>query len=97
MTELYDIPKRLKRKNGLFGTIKPLDLGIAIGLIVVGAIFLIAMQNLVGIFIVLVFGGIAYFGFIFKDNYDENFREKFARQLEYIKSQKIYYYYRGTK
>lgn len=97
MNDLYDIPKRLKRKNGFFGSILPIDIGISAGLMFVGFMFIMTLSNIVGIAIMGVCAAIAYFGFIFKDQYDENMRIKFMRMLKFTKSQKTYYYYRGTK
>ena len=94
MKYTYEIPPKLVKKNGFFGTISNYDIGMSAGLAAIGFQAMLILQNLVGMVILLLCGASAYLFFIFQDRYGENNRIKIKRRKEYRRKQKRFYFYR---
>ena len=90
----YEIPPKLVKKNGYFGTISNYDIGMSAGLAAIGFLTMLILQNLLGMVILLLCGASAYLFFIFQDRYGENNRIKIKRRKEYRRKQKRFYFYR---
>ena len=97
MNNLYEIPKRLKKRNGILGTIELIDGAATLACGGFGFLLAILCGNMIGVLGLVISLAVGYFIFLLKDRYDENYRVKFLRQMDYMKRQKLYYYYRGTK
>ena len=67
MKYIYEIPPKLVKKNGFFGTISNYDIGMAAALAAAGFLAMLILQNLVGMVILLLCGASAYLFFIFQD------------------------------
>ena len=94
MKYIYEIPPKLVKKNGFFGTISNYDIGMSAGLAAIGFLTMLILQNLLGMVILLLCGASAYLFFIFQDRYGENNRIKIKRRKEYRRKQKRFYFYR---
>ena len=94
MKYTYEMPPKLVKKNGFFGTISNYDIGMAAGLAAIGFLIMLILQNLLGMVILLGCGAVAYVMFIFQDRYGENNRVKMKRRKEYRRKQKRFYFYR---
>ena len=92
MKYTYEIPPKLVKKNGFFGTISNYDIGMSAGLAAIGFLTMLIrtsykmMERCSGIF--------AYIFFIFQDRYGENNRIKLKRMKGYRRKQKRFYFYR---
>ncbi len=94
MKYTYEIPPKLVKKNGIFGTISNYDIGMSAALAAAGFLAMLILQNLLGMVILLLCGASAYLFFIFQDRYGENNRIKIKRRKEYRRKQKRFYFYR---
>lgn len=93
----WDIPKRLKKKEGFAGTISNKDLLYTAISAVIGILLVVLSGGgLLGIVGLVACGVFAYFMFIMKDAYGDNARVKLLRSQQFRKKQNLYYYYRGT-
>lgn len=90
----YEIPPKLVKKNGFFGTISNYDIGMSVLLAAIGFLAMLIFQNLFGMVMLLVCGATAYLLFIFQDKYGENNRIKIKRRKQYKSKQKRFYFYR---
>ena len=90
----YEIPPKLVKKNGFFGTVSNYDIGMSVVLAAVGFLTMLILQSLLGMIILLLCGGAAYLFFIFQDKYGENNRVKMKRRKQYRLKQKRFYFYR---
>ena len=94
MKYTYEIPPKLVKKNGFFGTISNYDIGMAAALAAAGFLAMLILQNLLGMVILLLCGASAYLFFIFQARYGENNRIKIKRRKEDRRKQKRFYFYR---
>ena len=62
----YEIPPKLVKKNGYFGTISNYDIGMSAGLAAIGFLTMLILQNLLGMVILLLCGASAYLFFLFR-------------------------------
>ena len=90
----YEIPPKLVKKNGFFGTISNYDIGMSVLLAAIGFLAMLIFQNLFGMLLLLICGAVAYLLFIFQDKYGENNRIKIKRRKQYKSKQKRFYFYR---
>ena len=90
----YEIPPKLVKKNGFFGTIYNYDIGMSVLLAAIGFLAMLIFQNLFGMVLLLICGAVAYLLFIFQDKYGENNRIKIKRRKQYKSKQKRFYFYR---
>lgn len=99
MKVIYDIPPRLKTKKGLAGDYENKDIAYAGGLGLAGAIsvFTIGKINMVlGLSILAICVGLAWFLFLNPYKYGESFRIWFGRYKKFNSSQKLYYFRRTS-
>lgn len=94
MNVLFQIPPRIKKKNGLFGTAKTVDIVYAVAFALAGLIIMFLTGSWIGAFIMISMIGFAYLFFIMPDKYGENLRIKYARARKFKRQQKRFLYYR---
>lgn len=93
----WDVPKRLKKKEGFFGTIGYKDVGYTAIFAGIGVLIaVITGGSIWGLLLLVMFGAGGYLLFIMKDAYGENARMKYERAMKAGRKQKLFYYYRGT-
>ena len=92
----YDIPPRLKRKKGLFGTFETVDVLMTGLLGAIGLILTFVIGNVLGLLMLLIFGGGGAALFLMPYKFNMNGRTWLKHIMAFSKSQKIYYFVRGT-
>ncbi|MDO4500673.1 MAG: hypothetical protein Q4B60_05290 [Erysipelotrichaceae bacterium] len=97
MNYLFDVPPRLVKKKGVFGQLENTDI-IAVSLLgIIGFLSAVIIPGLWGISILGISILTAWILFIQPMKYGDNARVWIKRMRKYSKSQKLYYFYRGTR
>lgn len=94
---IYDVPPRLQKKKGLLGTFENVDIFSAGAIALFGLISAITFAGWVGLVILAVSILFAWLMFIQPLNtYGDNGRKLLKKRKHFNKSQKLFYFYRGT-
>lgn len=94
---MYEIPPRMQTKKGLFGTAETSDIVIFITTCILSLVGFMVIKSMFAVLLgALAIGG-AWVLFIQPLKYGDNARTWLGRMAKFNKTQKIYYYYRGTR
>lgn len=95
---IFDVPPRLDKKKGILGTFENKDVFIAGGLALLGIVFALAINGVIGLSLLVICFLMAWLGFLQPITpYGDNVRKYFKKMFSFNKSQKIYYFRRSRR
>lgn len=94
MRYIFDVPCRLEKKKGIFGSLENIDIMAVAMLGIIGFLSAVLMPGLAGLSILGITITISWLCFIQPMKYGDNARIWFMRMTRFKRSQKIYYFYR---
>ena len=97
MRYLFDVPPRLVKKKGIFGQLENTDILAVSILAIVGFLSAILVPGIIGIIVLGLSMLTAWILFIQPMKFGDNARTWIRRMMKFKRSQKIYYFYRGTR
>lgn len=90
----FDIPPRMKKKNGLFGELETIDIVLTGILVLFGIIIMLLFKSLLSFIIAGLSFGVAYFVFIMPFRYEDNLRKWIVRERNFNSKPKKYIFIR---
>lgn len=90
----FDIPPRMKKKNGLFGELETIDIVLTGILVLFGIIIMLLFKSLLSFIIAAICFGGAYFVFIMPFKYEDNLRKWIIREKTFNSKPKKYIFIR---